>query len=258
MGEANTGVAERKTLAAVISFLDRQRVEYIQADEQYCCKISVRNGPLRATVSVYNSGKIVIGGPNSPLKESLTQMKDAIEAGKSTVGEALPFEIDKFPETIKERIPEVDPVMVRFVDEAIRCYKADALLASAFMIGAASERAINLLIYTYGEGIKDPTNRDKFFSRINNRMISKKYDDFLASYKGCKSRPTDPVLSQDLDVVIGTMFQFCRITRNEVGHPQIVPDLDKGVILANLGNVVTYLGRIYALMKHFKEQGVEL
>jgi len=54
------------------------------------------------------------------------------------------------------------------------------------------------------------------------------------------------------------MFQFCRITRNEVGHPQIVPDLDKGVILANLGNVVTYLSRIYGLMKHFRETGVEL
>ncbi len=70
------------------------------------------------------------------------------------------------------------------------------------------------------------------------------------------SKPTDPVLSQDLDVLIGNIFQFARITRNEVGHPEIVPDLDKGVLLADLGNFVNYIGRIYGLMKHFRENGV--
>jgi len=106
--------------------------------------------------------------------------------------------------------------------------------------------------------IQEEGNRNKFLSRINNRMISKKYEEFLTSYKGCKSRPADPVLSPDLEVVIGGMFQFCRITRNEVGHPQIVPDLDRGVLLANLGHLATYIGRIYALMKHFQEKGVEV
>lgn len=80
----------------------------------------------------------------------------------------------------------------------------------------------------------------------------------MARYKGCKSRPTDPVLSQDLEVQIGAMFQFCRITRNEVGHPQIVPDLDKGVLLANLGHFATYIERIYGLIHHFQQNGVVL
>jgi hypothetical protein len=90
----------------------------------------------------------------------------------------------------------------------------------------------------------------------NKRVISQKYDQFIASYKGCKTKPADPVLSQDLEVILGGMFQFCRITRTEVGHPQIVPDLDKGVILANLGHFVTYVERIYGLMKHFRTTGV--
>lgn len=66
----------------------------------------------------------------------------------------------------------------------------------------------------------------------------------------------DGVLSQDLETVIGSMFQFCRITRNEVGHPQIVPDLDRGVFLANLGHFVTYIERTYGLMTHFRAEGV--
>ena len=56
--------------------------------------------------------------------------------------------------------------------------------------------------------------------------------------------------------MIGTTFQFCRITRNEVGHPQTVPDLEKSVLIANIGNFVNYIERIYKLMKHFKDNGV--
>jgi hypothetical protein len=124
------------------------------------------------------------------------------------------------------------------------------------MLGAASEKAVLLLIETYRDAIADETLREKFASRVNNRMISVKYDEFKKSYAGCKSRPSDPVLSQDLSTIMEGTFQFCRITRNEVGHPQIVPDLDQGVILANLGHFVTYLERIYGLMNHFKQTPV--
>ncbi len=247
---------EAKTFQAVASFLERQKLDYSCTEEQHCTKFTVRVGVHVAFVSVYSSGKIVVGGKETPLRTRLGEMKTAVEAGGLTPGQALPFEIDKFPQTIQERVPDCDPVIVHFVDEAIRCVRADALLAAAFMLGAASERAINTLIYSYGASIGDQQDKDRFLSRINNRMISKKYDEFLASYKSGQSKPTDPVLSQDLDIIIGGVFQFCRVTRNEVGHPQIVPDLDKGVILANLGQFVTYIERIYGLIRHFKENGV--
>jgi len=250
------GVAEPKVYQAVKSFSERQKLDHTENEEQYCTKIKVQNGAQVAFLSVFNTGRIVVGGKDSPLKQTLQRMRDAIAAGQAAPGQALPFEIEKFPDTIRERVPDCDPVIVRFVEEAITCYRADALLGTAFMLGAASERAINLLIHTYAEAITDPTNREKFTGRISGKMISRKFEEFQKSYAGCKNRPTDLVLSQDLDVVIGTIFQFCRITRNEIGHPQIVPDLDKGVILANLGNFVNYIGRIYALMKHFQAGGV--
>jgi hypothetical protein len=34
--------------------------------------------------------------------------------------------------------------------------------------------------------------------------------------------------------VLTSLFTFYRLTRNEVGHPEIVPNLAKGVILANM------------------------
>ncbi len=252
------GVAEPKIFQAVTSFLERQKLECSESEEQYCTKLAVKSGATVAYVSSFNSGKMVIGGKDSPLKTLLSQMKEAIEAGDSVPGQVLPFEIEKFPDTIRERVPECDPVIVHFVEEAIRCVRSDALLAAAFMLGAASEKAINLLIYGYAESIQDEKHKDKFLSRVNNRMISKKYDEFSQSYKGCHNKPTDPILSQDIEVVIGQMFQYCRITRNEVGHPQIVPDLDKGVVLANLGHFITYVERIYKLLKHFQDNRVKI
>lgn len=158
----------------------------------------------------------MVQGPASPLTILLDEMKAALEAGGVTPGQVLPFEIERFPEAIRERVPTVDPVIVEFIREAIVCVKADALLAAAFMLGAASEKAINLLIYTYADSIRDDTNRGKFQSRINGRMISAKYDGLEKSYRGCKSRPKERALAQDLEILIGQMFQFSRITRNEL------------------------------------------
>jgi hypothetical protein len=187
----------------------------------------------------------------------LEELVRTMYSGQSSSSTILPMEIERFPETIRSRVPDCDVVVIRFVEEALRCFRADALLGCAFMTGAASERAIDLLMQAFGECISDATNRSKYFSKINNRGISKQFEEFSACYRGCKSRPND-VLSRDLDVILGSMFQFCRITRNDVGHPQIVPDLDKGVLLANLAHFVTYIERIYSLINHFKATGVVL
>jgi hypothetical protein len=247
-----------KICQVVRSFLDRQDLEYEEKDEQNGTKFNVKKLAVKANATVYNSGKIVIGGKNSPLKDLLQQMKESIEKGGALPGKLLPIEIHKLPETIQEKIPDVDPVVVRFVKEAIICYEAGSMLGTAFMLGAASEKAILLLIDSYWDAMEDEKHREKFASRVNNRTISIKFEEFKKSYTGCKSRPTDPVLCQDLEQIIGGTFQFCRITRNEVGHPQIVPDLDQGVILANLGYFASYLDRIYGLKNHFMNTPVHV
>jgi len=250
VGEGDPGATR-----AVVSFLDRNNLAFEAKAIQHATQLAVHDGPGTVCVNVFKSGKIVVQGSPGRLLDLLNKMKDAL-AGGVAPGTVLPFEIERFPDRIREKIPDCDPVTVRFIEEAIACFKSNALLATAFMLGAASERAINLLIEGYASSIADPANRDKFRSRINGRTISARYDDFKKSYAGCKSKPTDGVLAQDLDAVIGGTFQFCRITRNEVGHPQIVPDLDAGVILANLGHFVTYVERIYGLMRHFQDGGV--
>jgi hypothetical protein len=251
-------VADQKMYDDVKIFLERQKIDYIESEEQYCCKFTVKNGSTTAHISVFNSGKIVVGGKDGTLRETLNCIKDAVENATTISNQTLPLEIERYPEVILENSQNCDPVIISFIREAILCYKSNAILATAFMLGAASEKAISALIDQYANSILDETNRNKFQQRINSRLISKKWDEFTKSYAGSKNKPTDPVLGQDIDTILGTMFQFFRITRNEVGHPQVVPNIDKGVILAHMGQFVHYIKRIYDLSEHFRVNGIEV
>jgi hypothetical protein len=247
---------DEKVCETVRSALVAHKMDFQEADIQFATKFSLKSGALSASLNVYNSGKLHVEGKVSELKTWLEQLKESIEKGSGGPVALLPAEIEKFPQTLRERVPDCDDVVLWFFQEALRCYKADSPAGAAFMLGAASEKAILLLIDTYGNAIRDEGHRNAFVSRVNQRMISKKYDEFKASYNGCKSKPTDQVLAQDLAQLLDGAFNFYRHTRNAVGHPQIIPDLDKGVILANLGQFIIYVERVYSLMRHFQVNGV--
>lgn len=228
-----------------------------QEEIQHATSFLVKSGANRANILVYNSGRIRVQGPESELKKWLNELKSSIEAGSAAPGVLLPAEIEKFPQTLLTRVPSCDDVVHWFFQEALRCYKAGSPAGAAFMLGAASEKAILLLIETYGNRIKEDANRERFFGRANNKMISVKYDEFKKSYKSAKPKPSGYPLAQDLEQLLDGAFNFYRHTRNHVGHPQIIPDLDPGVILANLGQFIVYIERIYALMEFFGKNDIE-
>lgn len=218
---------------------------------QNATKLRAKSGSNRAVALVYNSGKIVVQGPDSELKNWLLSLKQSIESGSAAPGILLPAEIERFPQTLRERVPDCDDVVLWFFQESLLCYKADSIAGSAFMLGAASEKAILILIDAYIDNIADEDKSRRLRDRTNNRTISVRFDEFKRSYKSAQPRPTELPLAQDLDQLLEGAFNFYRYTRNTVGHPAIIPDLDKGIILANLGQFITYVERIYALIDFF-------
>jgi len=76
----------------------------------------------------------------------------------------------------------------------------------------------------------------------------------MQSYRSCKTQPTDPKLLHDSFTVLTSLFTFYRLTRNEVGHPEIVPNLAKGVILANMAQFIHYLDTVYGLIDFFRSE----
>ncbi|MDZ5843365.1 hypothetical protein U4I66_16085 [Stenotrophomonas maltophilia] len=238
--------------------LQRESVYEREENIDYATKFYLKSGVNRSIILVYNTGKMHVQGADSPLKVWAENVKVSIAQGTAAPGVLLPAEIEKFPQTLQERVPACDGVIIWFFQEALRCYKAGSIAGAAFMLGGASEKAIITLIESYGNSIKEESHRASFFSRVNNRAISVKYDEFKRSYKSARTKPHDLPLAQDLEQLLDGAFNFYRHTRNSVGHPQVIPDLDPGVVLANLGQFITYVERIYLLMDFYSSNGVDI
>lgn len=129
--------------AQMKSYVERNKFSFQEKDEQGCKRLDVQNGKAKCVVKVYSTGTIQIQGADSKLKAALSQAKEAVE-NEENIGEMLPFEIERFPEVLRENIPDVDPIIVRFIEEAIVTIKAGSNLGCAFLLGGASEKAIYL------------------------------------------------------------------------------------------------------------------
>jgi len=239
------------------SFIERNRLTFQEKVEGNTKRMDIQNGKNKCIVKVYSTGTVQVQGKDSKLKESLIQAKEAVE-NEETLSEMLPFEIERFPEILKENIPNIDPIIVRFIEEAIITIKAGSNLGCAFLLGGASEKAIYLLINSYQNAIEDDTLREKFTKRTSNKFISKVFEEFKNSYKASKNKPTGFGWTHDIEVKIEQIFQFCRITRNESGHPHLPPNLDKGVLLANMGQFVKYIEDLYGMIDYYQNTKVEL
>ena len=241
----------------ILAFLTSSSLSYTEKDEQGCKRLDIQQGKNKVVVKVYTNGTIQIQGAASKLKEHFEQVKDSIE-NHNNVHEILPFEIERFPDILVENIPNVDPIIVRFIKEAIISIKAGSNLGCAFLLGGASEKAIYLLIDTYIQAISDVTKRDALISRTSKKFISKAFDEFKRSWKSSINKPSGFGWEHDIEIKLEQIFQFCRICRNESGHPHLPPNLDKGVLIANMGQFVKYIEDVYKLIDYYKENSVNL
>jgi len=239
------------------SFIERNGWSIEEKIEGNNKRIDVANGKFKSVVKCYETGTIQIQGQDCKLKSALLEAKTAID-NEESIGEMLPFEIEKFPTTLQANIPNVDPIIVRFITEAIVSIKAGSCLGCAFLLGGASEKAIYLLLDAYTNAIKDETNKAKFIQKTSGKYISKIFDAFKASYKSSQNRPSGMSWSNDLEIKIEQIFQFCRICRNEAGHPHLPPNLDKGVLLANMGQFVKYVEDLYQMISFYETNDVVL
>lgn len=242
--------------AQMKSYIERNKFPFTEKTEQGCSRMDVQHGKASCAVKVYTTGTIQLQGGESKLKEALSEAKKAVE-NEESIGEILPFEIERFPDVLKEHIKNIDPVIVRFIEEAIITIKAGSNLGCAFLLGGASERVILLLVDTYVKAIPDEKMQAGFISRTSNKFISKVFDEFKASWKSSLNKPKGYGWTNDIEVKIEQLFHFCRICRNEAGHPHLPPNLDKGVLLANMGQFVKYIEDIYELIGYYTANKVQ-
>ena len=173
------------------------------------------------------------------------------EYGKTCLkDETTPHDPDGYLTYIKKQVPSLDPIVEIYITEALQAYRMGLMLSSTVMLGAASEKAFNILFDTYVSAVQDANRKSKLQS-VQDRFIKPKFEGFRRDFETVKkSLPKE--LSENVELQLDAVFNLIRITRNDAGHPT-GGNVDRGLAYSNLRIFVPYLKRIYDLIAHFSE-----
>ena len=166
--------------------------------------------------------------------------------------EYQPYDPEGYLSRIKTDIPEIDEVIIRYLEEGLSCFRKSLLFAAAVMIGCAAEKGMLLLVEAYGNSLTDPREKQEYEKETKIFIISRKRNDLWM-----RMEPLSPSLPKELREDLGTIleriFDLIRTTRNEAGHP-MGKKIEKETMHANLLLFPIFCKRIYGLIRYFSPQ----
>jgi len=148
----------------------------------------------------------------------------------------------------------LDQVLLEYIQEGAHAFYSGCTMASAVMIGVASERCIDMLTVAYSDALSSATTKADFNKRIEQagRSVKRRFE-VLRSELLVASLPQG--LADSLDVILSGVFNAIRYSRNDAGHPTGVA-IDQEVVHASLSVFPTYCKRVYALMSHLQSNSI--
>lgn len=169
-----------------------------------------------------------------------------------TEGDFEPDDPEGFLDLLDQRVPDLAPLVRKYFQEALFAYRADCFLASAVMLGCASEKAILLLGETY---LANPStgSSEKFEKDFCNPKIgfARKLQALRDRIRSCASSlPLE--FKRDAMTALNGTADFIRQTRNEAGHPSGV-ELSRDNVRTNSKVALHYIQIIHALSDYFRK-----
>jgi hypothetical protein len=133
-------------------------------------------------------------------------------------GELTPHDPDGYLKRLKTVCPNIDATTMLYVEEALGSFRSGRFLASAVMIGVASESMLLRLVDAV-RGALNPADQTSF-DQATKRNKAKTYHDEVMKVL---NRPTvnlpSAIKGDDLSVFVSGIFNLIRQTRNVAGHP---------------------------------------
>lgn len=131
--------------------------------------------------------------------------------------DVVPHDPDGFIKSFKEKVPNVDELILLYLVESIQTFRNNNLLSSLVMLGVASEASFNLLYDSFTKSLTGP-KKQKFERLATNISLKTKFDELMKELKRIEpSLPKD--ISENLESEIGGIFNLIRYQRNDAGHP---------------------------------------
>lgn len=166
--------------------------------------------------------------------------------------EYQPHDPEGYLSRIKTEIPEIDKVIIRYLEEGLTCFRRNLLFAAAVMLGCAAEKAILLLVETFGNSLTNAQQKQEYEKETKIFIISRKWKALWKRLEPLSSSLPDN-LGDDLGTILERTFDIIRTTRNEAGHPT-GKEIEKETVHANLLLFPIFCRRIYGLIWYFSSQ----
>ncbi len=165
----------------------------------------------------------------------------------ATGGTWEPRDPEGYLRRLRAHTPELDPVAVSYVEEALRAFNARCYLATSVMLGVASEQVVGGLARSVIDAVPGATGLRK---AIENPKVSQ-FSRFLELRK--QLEPMRPQLPDDLGdtLTLDAVADLLRITRNEAGHPT-GRQVDEDTAYTHLQMAARYLQKMATLNAHFR------
>jgi len=163
--------------------------------------------------------------------------------------EYQPYDPDGYLARVKDEIPGIDEVIVRYLEECLSCFRKNLLLAAAVMLGGAAEKAILLLVQAYGDSLSDSGEKEQYEKETKSFIINRKWKALWDRLEPLASSLPNG-LGDDLGTILERVFDIIRSTRNEAGHPT-GRLIEKETVHANLLLFPIFCKRVYGLIGHY-------
>jgi len=162
-----------------------------------------------------------------------------------------PDNAGQYLKKLQETIPELSPLVLRYTYEAVRSYVHRCYLASAVMLGVASEAAFFDLAEAFAGWL--PENESSKFRKILDDPRKHYISKFEAFRKRIQShKPELPHrLADNMALMMDSVLDLLRIYRNDAAHPT-GKEIDRDDAYGNLQMFARYLKRMYDLKAFFE------
>lgn len=180
------------------------------------------------------------------------------EFGHSVVEEKIPsyYDPDGYIKTVESFVPKLDPVIKQYISEGLHAFRQQLFFASAVMFGAASEKAILLLLESIGKAESDKARKNKILELLERPRLPKIYNTIQTTLDTLiKNRVIPYSVHEGCKEHLLSLFEMIRVQRNDSIHPA-AGKVNRTKVFLTIQSMPIALEVIYRLIKWFKKNKI--
>jgi len=206
--------------------------------------------------SFYRQG-LLRPGPSSRLDQSFSLDRAVLTSyGEHCMQEnrILPHDPQGYLADLQRRCGALDPEVEVLARESLLTFQANCLVASVILIGAASERLIQVLFESYRDAYQNQSDRDRLnqkWEHRSRRFIAQKFEWLWRELETRRAELNNAGRLWDgSEGLVRATFDALRTARNEAVHQN--RHFERIETNELLFLFVPYTERIYALINYFQ------